>query len=210
MNLHMPITKSKIRNHFHYSLWKYLVLVALALLVWNLIGTTTRYRAPEHLKVELYADGYLSAAGEESLNALMNEIHEEALPQMEEVTQTIITQDETYGQMQLLVWVAAGQGDVYLLTEDRFESVGQSGAFVDLQPYIDSGALDVSGLDLAKGYVRDSETREKILCGIPADALAGLKEYGLLSKDMRFGVLVAGGNIDNSVVFLNALIQKTR
>ena len=57
MSLKMPITKNKIRNHFHYSFWKYLVLIAIALFGWNLIYTTTRYRPPENAKIEFFAEG---------------------------------------------------------------------------------------------------------------------------------------------------------
>ena len=38
---------------------------------------------------------------------------------MEEVTATIVTFDNAYGDMQLTVWVSAGQGDVYLLSKER-------------------------------------------------------------------------------------------
>ena len=73
----MPITKNKIRNHFHYSFWKYLVLIAIALFGWNLIYTSTRYQSPENLKVEFYAEA--GAIGGKDLQALADQIHTEIM-----------------------------------------------------------------------------------------------------------------------------------
>ena len=45
--MRLPITKERIRNHFHYAWWQYVLLVCLAVFGWNLLYTTTRYRSPE-------------------------------------------------------------------------------------------------------------------------------------------------------------------
>ncbi|HPR79298.1 MAG TPA: hypothetical protein PLR69_11935, partial [Candidatus Limiplasma sp.] len=154
MSLRMPITKSKIRNHFHYSFWKYLVLIVIALFGWNLIYTSTRYQSPDNLKVEFYAEA--GAIGGKDLQALADQIHTEIMPEMEEVTASTITYDQTYGDMQLTVWVSAAQGDVYLLSGTRFKSLASNDALMDLQPYIDNSTLNVDGLDLSKGYYTDT------------------------------------------------------
>ena len=54
MLMRLPITRERIRNHFHYAWWQYVLLVCLAVFGWNLLYTTTRYRSPESLKVEWY------------------------------------------------------------------------------------------------------------------------------------------------------------
>ena len=118
MSLKMPITKRKIRNHFQYSFWKYLLLIVIAIFGWNLIYTSTRYQSPENLKVEFLAE--VGSAGGEDLQSLADQIHEEIMPEMEDVTASAITYDETYGDMQLTVCVSAAQGDVYLISQDRF------------------------------------------------------------------------------------------
>jgi len=204
MSLSLPITSQRIRNHFQYSFWKYLLLIAIALFGWNLIYTTTRYQSPENLKVEFYAEGSLSAS--EDLQALADQIHQEVLPDMEEVTATVTTYDDTYGDMQLMVWVSAGQGDVYLLSDDRFQNMAANEAALDLQPYVDSGALHTEGIDLTEGYVRDSETGVTTLMGIPADTLTGLNRYGLITDDAMFWILAQNGNDDNAVKFLDYLL----
>lgn len=69
---------------------------------------------------------------------------------MEEVTFTPVAYDDTYGNMQLIVWASAGQGDLYTLSEEAYKNLASSGAMLDLQPYIDDGTLNVEGIDLKK------------------------------------------------------------
>ena len=153
MNFQMPITKRRITHHFQYAVWMYLLLIALALFGWNLIYTTTRYRPPENMQVEFYVQS--NTADEDALTALADRIHEEVMPEMELVTASIVTiTDDYYGDMQLTVWISAAQGDVYLLTKDYFESFAASGAFMNLQPLVDSGELDAADLDLTDGIVK--------------------------------------------------------
>jgi len=204
----MPITKRKIRNHFQYSFWKYLLLAVIAIFGWNLIYTTTRYQSPENLKVEFYAE--VGALGGLDVQTLADTIHQEVMPEMEEVTATSITYDETYGDMQLYVWVSAAQGDVYLISNDRFTSLAQNQALMDLAPYIESGELDTAGLDLTAGYVNDSETGKTTLYGIPADTLTGLSDYGLVTEDSALCLLVNGGNEEYALKFLNYLLENMR
>ena len=52
--MRLPITRERIRTHFHYGWWQYALLIGLAIFGWNLLYTTTRYRSPEALKVEWY------------------------------------------------------------------------------------------------------------------------------------------------------------
>jgi hypothetical protein len=210
MSVSMPITKARIKNHFHYHLWKYVLLVVLSIFVWNFLFTTTHYRTPDHLKVELYAEGYQTPETDAAMKELMARIHQEVMPDMEEVSHLFLIMDETYGPMQLTVWAAAGQGDAYLLSKDRFLPLAQGGAMIDLQPWIDKGTLRVDGLDLTAGMVRDSETGERALRGIPTDALPGLAKHGLLTQGGFLSVLGAGGNEEEAVRLLDYLIADGR
>lgn len=211
MKLDMPITGRKIKNHFQYSFWKYALLVILAVFGWNLLYTTTRYRVPENKKLEFYADGAFSVQGtQEAMDALMAVVHRDVAPEMEEVSYTALTMDQAYGDMQLTVWIGAGQGDVYLLGKERFQRLGGGGAFVDLQPYVDSGALAVEGVDLAAGRVRDEETGKTILYGIPAGSLVGLEACGVYPKDTLLSVLASSGNQEESIRLINYLFENMR
>jgi len=210
MKLHMPITSEKVKNHFHYHLWKYVLLAVLSIIGWNMLFTVTRYRVPENLKVEFFTDGILIPETTAAMDALMVKIHEDVLPDMEEVSYTFLTNDDTYGQMQLTVWIAAGQGNVYLLGGERFASMAAGGAMADLQPYIESGALHVEGLDLIAGRVRDPNTGKNAQYGVPTASLPKLGEYGIFPQDAVLSMLAANGNVDGAVKFLDYLLVTMR
>lgn len=223
MNLQMPITKRRITHHFQYAVWMYMLLIALALFGWNLIYTTTRYRPPESMQVEFYAEA--TSYSEDALTELADRIHEEVMPEMEAVTSTVVSiSDDYYGEMQITVWISASQGDVYLLSSEYFESFAASGAFLDLTPYIESGELDTEGLDLTDGYIAltdydyDSETNTDVeivsstptLYGIPAAQLAGFTDYSVDAEDKVLCILYNNGNDEYSVKFLNYLLENLR
>jgi len=206
MRFQMPITKRKISHHFQYAVWMYLLLAALALFGWNLVYTVTRYRPPENKQVEFYVQAGMNS--ETPLNELADRIHEEIMPEMELVTSTVVTvSDDYYGNMQLTVWISAAQGDVYLLGKEYFKGFAASGAFMDLQPLVDNGTLDVEGIDLAKGVVQQTDSDISGLYGIPADALTGFIKDEVNTKDMVLCILVNNGNDEYSVMFLNYLLE---
>lgn len=205
--MRLPITRERIRTHFHYAWWQYLLLVCLAVFGWNLLYTTTRYRSPEELKVEWYCQGLVDSQTQEKLDALMEQLRLELFPDMEEVTFTPIAYDQTYGDMQLMVWASAGQGDLYMLERDQFQNLASGGAMAQLTPYIESGALLTGDIDLSAGYVTDPETGKKYLMGIPTDSLTGLTAYGINSEGCVMGLLANGGNIDNTLKLMQWLID---
>jgi len=206
----MPITKDQIRNHFHYNLWKYVLLIVVAVFGWNLLFTTTSYRVPADRKVEFYAEGYQTDETAAAMDELVARIHRELLPEMEAVSYRFLFLDDTYGPMQLMIWASAGEGDLYLLTKEHFLQLTGGGATVDLRPYIDSGKLQVEGIHLAPGLVRDAETGQMVQYGIPADSLVRLAEYGLVTKGGILTVLGSGQNEEEAVLFLDELLRCMR
>lgn len=213
MPFQMPITKRRIRHHFQYSLWMYLLLAALALFGWNLIYTTTRYQPPEELRVEFFVQS--STADTDSLQALADRIHEQVMPDMELVTaQPVTISDDYYGDMQMTVWISAAQGDIYMIKQDYFDRFAPSGAFVDLQPYADAGTLNTSGLELSAGMaaLTDSEPgmEGKRLFGIPADKLTGFSDYAVDTSGLVLCVLYRNGNDETVIRFLDYLLTNLR
>lgn len=206
----LTITRDRIRHHFHYYWWQYAILIACSIFGWNLLYTMTHYRSPEHLKVEWYYEGPASYETQDRVSALLDEIAPQIFPDMEEVTFSLVGTDENYGTMQLMVWMAAGQGDLYMLTQETFETQAASGAMIDLAPYVEDGTLNVEGIDLSKGYVRNSETGKKHLYGIPAGSLTGLQEYHMLPEDTCMSILHMGGNTENTLKLIAWLLDNMR
>ena len=187
-----------------------MLLVCLAIFGWNLLYTTTRYRSPESLKVEWYCQGVVAPQAQDKLDALMEQLRLELFPDMEEVTFTSVAYDQTYGDMQLMVWSSASQGDLYLLQREPFQNLTSGGAMAQLTPYIESGALTTGDIDLTAGYVTDPETGKKYLMGVPTDSLTGLEAYGINPEGCVMGLLASGGNLDNTLKLMQWLIDNMR
>ncbi len=206
----LTITKQRIRNHFHYFWWQYALLLVMAIFGWNLLYTTTHYRSPEYLKVEWYYEGPTGQRTDELTKQLLSDVTPNLFPEMEEVTFTLVGMDEQYGDMQLMVWSMAGQGDLYMLLQDSFATVAGSGVLCDLQPYIDDGTLNVEGIDLKGGYLKDPETGETYLVGIPTDSLTGFLDYEVDPTGKWMGLLINGGNIDNAAKLMGYFLDNMR
>ncbi|MBE5801755.1 MAG: hypothetical protein E7319_05640 [Clostridiales bacterium] len=209
MKISMPITKKRIQTHWHYAWWQYVLLVVVAIAGWSLMHTVTHYRSPAHLTVEWVFGGVTLDQGKMA-EELMEELNQELLPEMEEVRFLHLLLDDQYSAMQLTTWAFAGEGDIYTLPTSYFQNLAASGAYADLQPYIDDGTLNVEGIDLSGGYVNVEAAGRSVLCGIPVSAVPGLERYGLLSSDSYFSLLITGGNLDNSAKLLGWILDNCR
>lgn len=202
----IPVTKHRIQVHLHYFWWVYVLMTCLIVFATNILYNTTRYRSPAELKIEWYYQEFAPDFTLESADALMKDINEQLGLGMEELNFMMAGTDETYGDMQLTVWISAGEGDIYQLTTKTYTQYAVGGAFLNLQPYIDSGKLDVKGLRLC--YTYDEDTHEKYPAGIYTSGMTGLNDLGIVSEDMVIGVMVNCGNTDNSLAMLNEIINR--
>ena len=199
-----PITKQTIREHWNYSWWKYALLVILALVGWNLVFTMTAYRPPEEKKVAMYV---LGVGDEEKLDAYMEQVRLSAMEDMEQMNCVFMAYDETYTTMQLMVYLAAGEGDLYMLNKEMFQSYASQGAFLPLEEI--PGLVDrltESGVKLDKGWRTNSESGEKHLYGIPMAQFPGLAEYVYTYEECYLSIAVLNGNDENCLKFLDILL----
>ena len=126
---------------------------------------------------------------------------------MELMSAVLMSPDETYGPMQLMTYLAAGEGDLFLLPRDQFVSYASSGTMVTLETDDDLMALlSDAGISVQTGWRRNTETGETHLCGIPLDKLPGLYQY-LYAKDGYLCVPVSSKNIENALAFLRILCR---
>ena len=148
-----PLNAESLRQHFTYSWWKYLLVLVAGIFAVNLLMTVTAPRIPEDKRVDFYVYGLSDA---DSLNAYMEKIRSGEMADMESMSSNTFFQDNNYGPMQLTTYIAAAEGDLYLLPRD------------------------------GRGWRTLSESDETHLYGIPADTLPGLStlcyaENGYLS-----------------------------
>lgn len=204
-----PLSKATVRQHLTYNWWKYVLVIALSIVCWSLIYTTTAYRPPADKKVDFYVT---SGYGDQTmLDQYMESIRLSEMSDMEEMSSAFLTNDEYYGAIQLSTYIMAGEGDVYLLDKDSFQNYAASGAFLALEevPGIVEAA-ESAGIDLSRGWRTNTEEGGKHLYGIPATALTGLEAYSVSGKDGFLTVTVNGGNDENSLKFLAILLRDMR
>lgn len=219
MRMKTPLTKEKVRNHFTYGSWKYLLLAALAVFGWSLIFTTTAYRSPQDKRIDLYAQTTTTTA--ENMDAFLEPIWREVTPEMEVVSSVALMNLDDYStSMQLTAYMAAGDGDIYFLTEQYFKSFAAAGSFLELDALVENGTIQADGVDLSKGRVAvvteydendQPVTAEQHLYGIPLDEFYGfMSGMQLDNRGLYAAILVNNGNDENVIPFFNALLQAGR
>ena len=215
-----PLTKEHLKDHLTYSGWKYLVMAAFVAFTWSMVYTQTEYRPPEDKRVDLYIKS--STTNTDIVDAFLLPIWQEAVPDMESVRSVMLMAgNDTGSVMQLSVYIAAGEGDIYILPKEDFKNYASAGAFIPLDSYVADGVIDTEGLDLSAGYVQRQldyddngfVTYEEtpILLGIPMDQLYGyVNGMQLDNRGMVMGITIHSNNEENVVKFMNAFIQAGR
>lgn len=200
------ITWARVKHHFAYSWWKYLVMVVAVIFGWNLVYTTTAYRAPKDKRMDIYFATY--SVPEETQEWLAEQVRAR-YPQLEDASVYSILytpDDDTYGSMQLTTYMGAQEGDVMILPRERFDMYADTGAFVALDEAIESGALDLQGIDASRGY-RTTEDGEEGTFGIPLTELYGLMDWGVDNRDLVAGVLVYSQTQEVAIDWIGWLIE---
>ena len=199
-----PLNAESLRQHFTYSWWKYLLVLVAGIFAVNLLMTVTAPRIPEDKRVDFYVYGLSDA---DSLNAYMEKIRSGEMADMESMSSNTFFQDNNYGPMQLTTYIAAAEGDLYLLPRDEFLSYSAAGAFLPLEDDTELMAFFTdAGIDLRRGWRTLSESDETHLYGIPADTLPGLSTL-CYAENGYLSVLAYGGNTDNTLKFLHILCR---
>ncbi len=222
MKLNTRITGEALRHHFAYNAWKYVLLVILSFFGWNLIYTSTAYRPPQDKRVDLYIQSATTTS--EIVDPFIEKLWKESVPDMELVSSVLLqmgAEEDMYSIMQLTTYIAAQEGDIYMLGSNDFKRFASQEAFLQLEDLVAEGAINAEGLDLSAGYVTvvesDNETLQPVqtsirhLYGIPAAELFGfMTELNIDNRDKYLAVTANNGNDENVIKFLNALIQATR
>ena len=199
-----PLNGNVIRQHMTYSWWKYILVAVVAIMGVNLYFTVSSYRPPEEKKVDVYVYGY---ADDVSFQAYMDKVRETQMPDMEEMLLQVITPDETYGPMQLSTYMAAGEGDIYILPKDQFIGFATQGALIPLEEEEElMNIFNSAGISLQRGWRKDTYENRTRLFGIPISALQGFNRYFSVN-DGFLCVLVTNQNDENVMKFMNILCQ---
>ncbi len=199
-----PVNGETLRQHMTYNWWKYILVAILAIFGTNLIYTMNTYRSPENKKVDTYVYGLMNEKG---FQEYVDSVHAEKMSDMEEMTALMLSTDATYGPMQLMTYMAAAEGDLYMLPRDNFISLAADGSFLPLEE--DEELMNLfseAGISLQSGWRKLTETGENHLYGIPISKLPGLAKY--VAVDNGFvTILTSCRNDDNACRFLRILCE---
>lgn len=199
-----PVNARTLKQHLTYNFWKYLLIAAVAFGLVSLLYPMTEHHSPADKKVEFFVYGVMD---EQGLTEYMSTVMQSEMSDMEVMAPRLLLDDGNYGPMQLVTYMAVGEGDLYLLPKDEFVSVASSGGLVPLED--DAELMDFfngAGIQLQSGWRRNTETGETHLYGIPQSKLPGLSNYAY-AKDGYLCVTEMGGNVDNTRKFLRILCR---
>ena len=193
-----------LAHHLRYNWWKYVLILVIGWLAVDFAYAWTRYKVPEDKKIDFYVYGFTNEA---SLSDYMEKVRVKELPEIEETLVVTMMVDDTYGPMQLTTYLAAHEGDIFLLPREEFLRLSAEGAFIPLENETELMSV-LSEADLKRGWRRNTDTGENHLYGIPQSVLPGLLQY-VYTSDMNgyLCVLIDNGNEENVIRFLSILCR---
>lgn len=112
--------------------------------------------------------------------------------------------------MQFSTYVAAQQGDLFLISRDEMRRITADGAqeaLVELTGYLNSGVIDANGMDLKNGTL-DRGDGTTAVYAIPADTLTGLSRYGNDPKNSLLCIPMYTKNADSAAALIGLMLEK--
>ena len=168
-----------LAHHLRYNWWKYVLILVIGWLAVDFAYAWTRYKVPEDKKIDFYVYGFTNEA---SLSDYMEEVR-------------------------VTTYLAAHEGDIFLLPREEFLRLSAEGAFIPLENETELMSV-LSEADLKRGWRRNTDTGENHLYGIPQSVLPGFLQY-VYTSDMNgyLCVLIDNGNEENVIRFLSILCR---
>ena len=207
------LTKKRLKNHWAYSWWKYALAAAVSAMLVSVVFAVTEYRPPDDKKVEFYVlNSYMDT---ETMQADFWPQLQAKKPGQEKLTVININLTDSsniYAPMQFSTYVAAQQGDLFLISRDELLKITADGAdeaLVELTDYLESGAIDAQDIDLVNGML-DRGDGTTAVYAIPADTLTGLSQYGNDPKNSLLCIPMYSKNADSAAALIELMLEKLR
>lgn len=166
----------------------------------------TAYRAPGDKRLDVYFVG--TGVPEDTLTWFQDQILSLYEDSVEDSScLAIVNTDENYyGAMQMTTYMAAGEGDIYLLPAEEFEQMKDSGGFAPLDAAIADGTIDLRGIDVSSAVVYDEQGMPSSVA-IPTESLYGLMDLGIDNRDAYLCVMITSQNQQTAFSFVNWIIE---
>ncbi len=196
------LNADKLKNHFIYSWWKYLIVLIAGTLGINFLYVVSEPRVPDNQKLEVIVCG---SSLDLDFNVYMEQVCANEMPGILETDVTVIPDDETALQY-LTVRIGTQGGDLYILPKKHFDTLSSNGALLPLEN--DKELLSILSAFNPEDFAWGTEvnSRDIHLYGISLKYLSGLNSFFWLN-DGYLAVLRYGKNLDNAVEFLHILAR---
>ena len=192
------LTWASLREHLRRYGVIYIVAIAAALVLANLLWTVTAPRVPEDQRILIYlADAWTDP---EPLNALAGDLLTQAQaydPSLREIAFESLpfadTGNNYTGAMVLMTRLATGEGDLFLAGPDAMAELVAVGGCMDLTDYRAAGWL--ANLKPFYGDITDPETGEvtTLMAGLKLDGLDALYDMRAFYNETGCLALPANG-----------------
>ena len=186
----------RVRHHFTYSWWIYALCTGLLIFFWSYAYNLTRYVPPAEKSIYVsFVGNYVS----DELMDTLTQMGEDAFPEMEliEITHVFLTASDAEtqyaGQQRMMVAVAAGEGDVYMVDRSLFKGYADIGAFQPLDDLVAEGGElhDLIPEELIQKGTLTTEIEEgdspelygTHVYGIPAEQFYAYYDYNVDPRD---------------------------
>lgn len=212
----LKLNSKRLRLHWQYSWWKYVIAVAVGALAANLLFSMTQPQIPYGQRVDIYV---YSSDTSDALSSAWEEDILRILPPDQKAVSIVFTPDVQDQDMSEVVAarMTAQEGTVVILqkseSEDLFTPLAASGAFLPLDDILPQLGLP-AGIDLTAGTVSaqpdESKPAETHVYGIPLDKFPGLNDLFVPDNMVLAIPFYADQNQGNAVAAVKWLLSKTQ
>jgi maltose-binding protein MalE len=202
----IQISRDKIRNHFHYDKWKYVLGILLAVFSWSMLVTITAPRTPADKKVDIYLVGgfMLEEQAAEYADTILADF-----PELLEVNIYNIELDgemEYAGRQKLMVMLGSQSGDIYSFTKDEFENMVKTGAIMPLDDYPELLSYFTEE-QLKEGTFTTEEDPTPRIYGIPISEVEPFNKKFFITENTFMGVMAYSQNKEKAIEVMKWIME---
>jgi len=175
------------RNIFHFRILSILLIIVLII---TLSGCGSSYKEIEKkvrivLVGNLISEPMVKELTDKIANISKDQIY---IDNLLYTGQPPKSEQEIAFQQKLMVMLAAGEGDIYVIDKNQFIQMAKMSGFIPLDEFVSKNNLNkYADKDC---YVQAEDDKSPKLYGLKADALKILSDYGFQTKDKVIGVYV--------------------
>ncbi|ADL42999.1 hypothetical protein COB47_1720 [Caldicellulosiruptor obsidiansis OB47] len=187
---------------------KVLIVLSLASFLMFILTGCSSSQDDINKKVRIVLVG--NFIGDENAQKLISELEKKSGDQIY-VDQILYTGDKPKSEQEfafmqkLMVMLAAGEGDIYILDKKLFTNYAQSGAFYSLKSFVSKNKLDKFVDNTC--YVKEKDKSKTDLYGIKADSVSILKKYGFDTENKYIAIYIRSNKFSRAQKVLLALLN---